>query len=58
MLHALPCKKEASAGSVNLPHDYEGWRTPEDPWMELEAAEEEAFFVNVLMSDKKETEEL
>jgi hypothetical protein len=57
VLHALPCKRETALGSVNVVHRCEGWKTPEDSWMELEAAEEEAFFVNVLMGDEEQMEE-
>jgi hypothetical protein len=48
-MQSLPCKKEAVAGSVNIVWEFEGWRTPEESRMELEAAEEEAFFVNVFV---------
>jgi hypothetical protein len=39
-LHALPCKKEMAVSSVGMVRDSEGWRTRENSWMELEAAEE------------------
>jgi hypothetical protein len=65
MLHALPCKKETDVGSVNLVREHEGWKISEDSWMELEAAEAEAFFVNVaeaffvnvLVTEEEEMEE-
>ncbi len=29
VLQSLPWKKETTAGSVNIVHEYEGWRVPE-----------------------------
>ncbi len=31
----------------------EGWRTPEDSWMELEDAQDENYFVNFLLEDEE-----
>jgi hypothetical protein len=49
VLHGLPCKKDMSTGSINVVQEHEGWRTQEDSWIDMEAAKEEAFFVNVLV---------
>jgi hypothetical protein len=58
VLQSLPWKNETTAGSVNIVHEYEGWRVPEESWMEMEAAEEEAFFVNILVTEEEEIEDL
>jgi hypothetical protein len=58
VMQSLPYKKEVSLGSVNIVCECEGWRTPEDSWMELEAADEEAFFVSVLVEEEEEMEDL
>jgi hypothetical protein len=49
VLQPLLCKKEAGAGSMNVVRKCEGCRMHEESRMEMEAAEEEAFFVNVLV---------
>ncbi len=36
----------------------ESWRMPEDSWMDMEAAEEEAFFINVLVEAGEGVEDL
>jgi hypothetical protein len=46
VLHGLPCKKDMSTWSINVVQEHEGWRTQEDSWIDMEAAMEEAFFVN------------
>jgi hypothetical protein len=58
VMHSLPCKKEVNAGSVNIVHKCKGWRTPEGSWIEMEVADKEAFFVNVLVGDEEEMEDL
>jgi hypothetical protein len=57
-MHGLPCKKEVNLGNVNIFWKCKGWRTPEDSWKDMEVADEEAFFVNVLEGEKEETEDL
>jgi hypothetical protein len=35
----------------------DGWRTPEDSWMEIGEVEEEVFFVNALQVEEVDSEE-
>jgi Fic family protein len=40
--------KTASEGSINVVSDCGGWRTPDESWLNLEAAEgEDVYFVNI-----------
>ncbi len=48
MLKELPCLKEGKECKVNVVYGGEGWRTPENTWMDMKEVEEEVFFVNVL----------
>jgi hypothetical protein len=43
---------------VNRVHECKGWRTPEESQMKMEAAEEDAFFVNSLVTEEEVMEEL
>jgi hypothetical protein len=43
---------------VNRVHECKGWRTPEGSQMEMEAAEEDVFFVNILVTEEEVMEDL
>jgi hypothetical protein len=46
MLKEIPKDIRKAEGMVNVVQGREGWRTPEDTWLEMEDKEEEVFFVN------------
>jgi hypothetical protein len=48
MLKEMPCLDKGKDCKVNVVKGEEGWKTPEDTWMEIGEVEEEVFFVNTL----------
>jgi hypothetical protein len=50
MLKGLPCLSKEKECKVNVVQGEEGWKTPEDTWMEMKEVEEEVFFVNTLQA--------
>jgi hypothetical protein len=51
VLKELPCLKEGKECKVNVVQGEDGWRTPEDMWMEMEEMGEEVFFVKLHHQD-------
>jgi hypothetical protein len=45
----LQCSEKIE-GKVNMIQGREGWRTPEDAWMEEEEEEKEVHFVNIVQA--------
>jgi hypothetical protein len=54
MLKGLPCLKKEQECKVNLVQGGEGWRTPEDSWMDLEDVGDKVYFVNVLLRGEED----
>jgi hypothetical protein len=57
-LHHVMHRLRARRRNVSTVRECKGWRTPEDLWMDLEAAFKEAFFVNMLVGEEEEMEDL
>ncbi len=53
MLKGLPCLKKEQECKVNLVQEGEGWKTPEESWMDMEDARNEVYFVNILLGGKE-----
>jgi hypothetical protein len=49
VLKGLLCLKKEQQCKVNLVQGGEGWKTPEESWMDIEEAKDEVYFVNVLL---------
>jgi hypothetical protein len=47
--------KSESMGEVNVVRGQEGWRTPDEAWLEEEEEEEEVHFVNMVQVDGTRT---
>jgi hypothetical protein len=46
-----------NAGSMNIIQDCGGWRMPDEAWMDLDVAEEEMYFINMVMTEPEMEEE-
>jgi hypothetical protein len=57
-MHRLHARRRRVEGNVSIVRECKGWRMPEDLWMDLEAAHKEAFFVNMLVGEEEEMEDL
>lgn len=57
VLKELPCLKGEKECKVNMVQGQDGWRTLEDKWMDMEEAEREVFFVNVLYGTGLDSDE-
>jgi hypothetical protein len=57
MLKELPCLSKEKECKVNVVQGEEGWKTPEDTWMEMGEMEEEVFFMKALQAEELNTDE-
>jgi hypothetical protein len=56
-LKELPCLKGEEECKVNLVQGEGGWKTPEESWMDMEEAEDEVYFVNVLHEEEPNSDD-
>ncbi len=51
---SVSCKEDTNTGRVNVVREYGGWKTPQESWMDLKAAEEKMFIVNIARVGEEE----
>jgi hypothetical protein len=48
-------KEKTKEGIVYVIRSHEGWRTPDESWLDMEAAEDrETFFVNMALGEEED----